>query len=111
MTEQKQPPRPNVPEIRKCPRCGANVLLGDKRCSHCGHNLTTVGDTLRATSPGFIALVGLILGAMLMLAATGMDGLLQLGFLVAGFGVVIGGGVYMAVNLLFTDPNRRRKKL
>jgi len=111
MTESKEPLKPNVPQIKKCPRCGANILLGDQKCTNCGYSVVTMSDTLRATSPMFIAVVCFALGALMMLASTGMDGILQFLFLGGGFGVVIGGGVYMATNLLFTDPKRRRKKL
>lgn len=108
---KREPPKSNTPEIKKCPRCGTNILLGDQKCSRCGYNVVTMSDTLRATSPMFIAVVCFALGALMMLASTGMDGILQLLFLGGGFAVVIGGGVYMATNLLLTDPKRRRKKL
>lgn len=110
MTEPKEPLKPNVPDIKKCPRCGANILIGDAKCSNCGYSVTNISDTLRATSPTFIAVVCLFIGATMMLASTGMDGLMQFIFLAGGFSIVIGGGVYMAVNLLVTDPKRRRKK-
>ncbi|MBI5929567.1 MAG: hypothetical protein HY862_09680 [Chloroflexi bacterium] len=111
MTESKTPLKPNIPDIKKCPRCGANILLGDTKCSNCGYAAINVSDTLRATSPTFIAVVCLFLGAALMLASTGMDDLMQFLFLGGGFAIVIGGGVYMALNILVSDPKRRRKKL
>ncbi len=110
MTESKEPLKPNVPAIEKCPRCGSNILLGDTKCPKCGYSVTSAADTLRATSPTFIAVVCLFIGAALMLASTGMDDLMQFIFLAGGFVIVIGGGVYMALNVLVTDPKRRRKK-
>jgi hypothetical protein len=102
-------PSPNVPEIKKCPRCGNDILIGDRRCSRCGYNLSTLEDSLKSMNPMFIAFVCLMVGGALALAATGMDGIMQLAFLGLGSAIVIGGGVFMGLSYIVGDSKQLRK--
>jgi hypothetical protein len=106
---KKSSPAPNVPEIEKCPRCGADVLIGDRRCSNCGYDLTTVDDWLRSLNPTLVAFVGLVVGIAFVLAATGMDGILQIFFVLLGSAIVLGGGVFMGLSIILADRRRLRK--
>lgn len=106
MTKQSSPP--NVPEIEQCPRCGNNILIGDKRCSRCGYDLMSIEDKLRAQNPNFVALVSFVIGVALALAATGVDGFMQGAFLIVGTLIIVGGWGFLVASYIFTDDKRPR---
>lgn len=106
---RKASPPPKVPEIQKCPRCGNDILIGDKRCSRCGQNLTTLEDTVKSLNPTFVAVLCGVIGGAFALAATGMDGILQLASLGLGSALIIGGGVFMGLSYVVGDGKNLRK--
>lgn len=108
-TKQKKSPPPNIPEIEKCPRCGHHVLIGDKRCQKCGQNLVTIEETIRTVNPTFVAILGLVIGGMFALAAIGLEGFGQLFMLLLGSAIIVGGGVFYSLRLIFDNSKRRRK--
>ncbi|NDJ85907.1 MAG: zinc ribbon domain-containing protein [Chloroflexi bacterium] len=105
---RRETPAPNVPKIEKCPRCGANVLIGDKRCSNCGYNLMTLEDSVRSLNPLIVGLVTTIIGAAFALAAIGQGDRAQLIFLLIGSAFFIGGGAFVGLSYVMTDRKRPR---
>lgn len=100
----------NFPEIKQCPRCGNNILIGDRRCSRCGQDVTSLEDKLRALNPIYVAILGFTIGGALTLAAiSGMDGLSQLIFLALGFGTIIASSMFMGLSYTLLNGKRRRK--
>jgi DNA-directed RNA polymerase subunit RPC12/RpoP len=108
-TKQKKSPPPNVPEIERCPRCGHHILIGDKRCQNCGRNLVSLEETIRTVNPMFVSVLGLAIGGMIAVAAIGMEGTGQLVMLLIGSGIVIGGGVFYSLRIIYDSSKRRRK--
>ncbi|PJF42167.1 MAG: hypothetical protein CUN55_10390 [Phototrophicales bacterium] len=109
MTEKKSPPSPNVPHIQKCPRCGNPILIGDRRCTRCGHNVDTFEKALRRQDPMLVAGVAALLGIGVTLGALEMEALPQLITLIIGAGLILGGGVFFGISIIFLDGKRRRK--
>ncbi len=109
MSNSRSSHPPNVPDIEKCPRCGNPILIGDQRCSRCGHNVTTLEDTIRSLSPSYVAFVCFVIGTVLVLAATGMEDTQQIVFLVLGAGIVLAGGAFLGLSYVLMDDKRPRK--
>jgi hypothetical protein len=112
--ENPQPknPAPDVPSIQKCPRCGNNILIGDKRCSRCGLNVTPINDIIRDIPPRYVLLVGGALGFVILLMGFGFEGGVRAFFLLLGAGIGGGAWVYfVGMTYIFNDPKRRRRKL
>lgn len=110
---------PQLPDIQKCPRCGANILLGDTRCNRCGYNLQNGWDVIREQSPTLISL--LLFGAGIFFTAPILVTALTEGSLeatpliervmgVLGFGLVVAGGLYYAADLFILSANDKRKR-
>jgi hypothetical protein len=110
LPKQKSPP-PSIPEIEKCPRCGHDILLGDRRCSNCGYNVQSIGDSIRELSPRFVALIGFVIALFAGLVAISTEDVVQGIFAVIAFGAVLGGGLYWVLYLVFVDPKRPRRPL
>lgn len=110
MADQRKASEPIVPEIRKCPRCGHNVLIGDTICSRCRYNLSTPTQRLKQQPPMVVAVAGFGIGILIALASFGMDRPWQFFALITGFGFIIGGGLYYAYDLLILNADDRRKK-
>jgi hypothetical protein len=110
---------PKLPDIPQCPRCGANILLGDTRCSKCGYNVQTSYQALREQSPTLVAFflfgLGMLFVAPVLLTAL-TDGTLEEAGLVEqvlgvfGFLLVVAGGLYYAADLFILSANNKRKR-
>lgn len=101
---------PVLPDIETCPRCGANILIGDERCSACGYDVMTTSDRLKKQPPIVISTAFFVIGVLLALAAlTGMDGWFRALFLLLAGGLVVSGGLYYAYDLLILNSDDQRK--
>lgn len=109
MAKRRLEAEPTPPEIRTCPRCGNNILLGDTLCSRCGYNTQSSTDWLRQQPPNVIAFVGFAIGVLVMIAALGMSDTLQMVMVLIGFGFIVGGGMFYALHLFFFDDSQERK--
>lgn len=109
MTDNPSSPPPTVPDIKKCPRCGNPILIGDRRCSRCGYNVDTLDAALRRQNPTLIAGLAALFGVGITLGALGMDDLPQLITLAIGAGLILAGSAYLGISIVFLDDKRRRK--
>lgn len=110
-SQPKSPP-PAVPNIQQCPQCGNNILIGDRRCSRCGYNVSTLNETLRDFTPRYVLLVGGSIAFVLLLVGFSLEGTARAVTLFLAF--LVGGGVWLyfvGMTYIFNDPLRRRRKL
>ena len=110
MTKKRKVSEPELPQIRKCPRCGQDVLLGDVICSRCGYDVQTTRDKLKSQPANVVAFASFALGVLIALASTGMDNPWQFLTLIVAFGFIAGGGLYYAADLLIINADDRRNK-
>jgi hypothetical protein len=99
-----------VPDIKKCPRCGNPIFIGETECSRCGYNVATAKDRLRNLSPIPIATVMTLMGIFLVFLAFGEDdNLTKFIFFLLGGGGIVGAGLVYTFLTFFNDPMRKRK--
>lgn len=110
MSEKRKISEPNLPGIQQCPRCGANILLGDSVCNQCGYNIQTTSQRLKSQPPIIVAGFLFGLGIFIALAATGMQNPWQFIAFLLGMGFIISGGVYYAADLLILNADDKRKE-
>lgn len=109
MSNYKRESDVEIPDIKRCPNCGNPIFLGETQCSKCGANVATLEERLRGLNSTMITAFAFAVGVMLTLASFGMEDLLRFIFLIGGMGLIVGGGLYWAVNLILNDPMRKRK--
>ncbi|MFP4323815.1 MAG: zinc-ribbon domain-containing protein [Anaerolineales bacterium] len=111
MTQKRPVSKPEIPDAAQCPRCGYRVLIGDEFCDRCGYDLRSTRARLKTQPANVIVIGAFLLGIILTFAAlTGMENLLQLVFILIGLGLIVGGGLYYAFDLLVLNADDRRKK-
>ncbi|KAB2906268.1 MAG: hypothetical protein KJ064_24705 [Anaerolineae bacterium] len=113
MTKKRLESEPLLPDIKKCPRCGTPVLLGDTLCKNCGYRMRENVDWItwfKRQPANVVAITLFVIGILIAASSWGMENPWRFLTLIIGSGLVIGGGLYYGANILFASDDRRKEK-